>query len=172
MRQIITFMVWLALSSAVYGRLLFYSPLLNDIENFDPADLEKMRGMDPLRASLFDFRLTYDYNLRLPEAAPYREALGQELFKHPQLEEYFVELLEETPRHYDTAQEIGWIWGPLTLMRYSWAVRLLGEEVMDDTLITQPGFTDEEIDLKFFKKEWTYGTDSFQREVRLRSCAP
>ncbi|MGJ8724287.1 MAG: hypothetical protein ACSHYB_07005 [Roseibacillus sp.] len=139
-----------------------YDPILNEIENFDPADLKTMMEMDPPHASLFFLRLTFDYNLRLPEAAPYREALGQELFKHPQLEDYFIKRFKETPRHYDTAEKIKWVWGPLTLMRYSWAVRLLGEEVMDDTLMTQPGATEAEIDMAILNRKWTLGENSFQ----------
>lgn len=146
--------VFFVVSSLTTSLAASYSPLLEEIDRFDPDDLKAMQEMHPQEAALLLVRLNFDYNLRLPEAEPFRRALAQEFLKHPQMEEWIVKLLRETPRHYDAANKIGWVWGPLELMRASWVVRLLGEELMDDTPFSQPGVPPEEVLNQILSRNW------------------
>jgi hypothetical protein len=96
------------LLSQVFGVLLFlfscavdaYSPILDDLKEFDPKDIDKMLSYEPRRATRNLEALLFEYNIRKKEDQPYRFALGRELLKHPGLEDSITQMFEETPRHY------------------------------------------------------------------------
>lgn len=121
------------------------SPLL---EGIAPAEIEEMVKLDPRSAALRLDGLISKYALGNSEIHV-RRALAAELLKNPEVEEYFRTLIRGTPRYYSKNVEVQWAYPLLANLRSGWAIRLLAEDLMDPTPMSDPDLTQEEIFQRF-----------------------